>query len=98
MNITRKESIRKRWLKKGWENNATIAVNVLYAKKEKIYPAFVSVWENNANREKQVIFFIIPSKEKQWHYFAVKELSRLLSKTTSEKNVWFLLFELSSFL
>ena len=32
------------------KNNLTIALNVLYAKKEKIYPAYVS--KNNSNHEK----------------------------------------------
>ena len=49
--------------KDDWEkiekNNVTIALNVLYAEKEKIYPAYVS--ENNANREKQDIFLMIPN-------------------------------------
>ena len=44
-----KNMIRKT-LKK---NNLTIALNVLYPKKEKKYPAFVS--KQNSNREKQVI-------------------------------------------
>ena len=35
------------------KNNLTIALNVLYPKKEKKYPAFVS--KQNSNREKQVI-------------------------------------------
>ena len=34
-----------------------------YAKKEKIYPAYVS--EHNSNREKQVILLSIPNREKQ---------------------------------
>ena len=32
------------------KNNVAIAINVLYAKKEKIYPAYVS--RHNINREK----------------------------------------------
>ena len=37
------------------KNNVKIALNVLYAKKEKnIYPSYVS--NHNSNREKQVIF------------------------------------------
>ena len=39
--------------KKIEENNVIIALNVLYSKKEKIYPAYVS--KQNSNREKQVI-------------------------------------------
>ena len=43
-------SIRKKWLKKIEKNNLTIALNVLYAKIEKLYPAYVS--KNNSNHEK----------------------------------------------
>ena len=39
------------------KNNRTIALNVLYAKKEKIYPSYVS--KHNSNCEKQVILLII---------------------------------------
>ena len=35
-----------------------IALNVLYAKKEKIHPVYVS--KQNSNRQKQVIFSMIP--------------------------------------
>ena len=41
--------------KKIQKNDATIALNVLYAKKEKIYPAYVS--KHNSNHEKQVILY-----------------------------------------
>ena len=37
-----KFSIRKGYWKKLANNNVTIALNVLLAKKEKIYPAYVS--------------------------------------------------------
>ena len=62
----------------------TIVVKVLYAKKEKIYLAYVS--KNHSNREKQVILLMIPSGEKRnaksegcvaksegrrWHYLMV---------------------------
>ena len=47
--------------KDDWEkietNNVTIVLNVLHAKKEKIYPTYVS--KHNSNREKQVILSII---------------------------------------
>ena len=46
-----------------------IPLNVLYAKKEKIYPAYVS--KHNSNRKKQVIPLMIPNGE-GWHYLAVK--------------------------
>ena len=35
------------------KNNVTIAPNVLYTKKEKMYPLYVS--KHNSNHEKQVI-------------------------------------------
>ena len=47
--------------KKFEKNNVTIALNVLYAKKEKIYPAYVSKY--NSNREKQVILLMISNRE-----------------------------------
>ena len=53
--------------KKFEKNNVTIALNVLYAKKEKIYPAYVS--KHNSNCEKQVILLMIPNGE-GWHYLA----------------------------
>ena len=39
----------KNYWKKFEKNNLTIALNVLYAKKDKIYPAYVS--KHNSNRE-----------------------------------------------
>ena len=48
--------------KKIEKNNVTIGLNVLYAKKEKIYPAYVS--KHNSNREKQVILLMISNREK----------------------------------
>ena len=50
-----KKMISKKKKKKNEENNVTIALNILYAKKVKIYPAYVS--RNNSNHKKQVIFF-----------------------------------------
>ena len=68
--------------KKFEKNNGTIALNVLYAKKGKIYSAYVS--KHNSNREKQVILFMISNGEGQWHYFAVKKLPALLRGITSK--------------
>ena len=48
---------RKGDWKKFEKNNRTIDLNVLYAKKEKIYPAYVS--KHNSNLEKQVILLVI---------------------------------------
>ena len=49
--------------KKFEEKNVTIALNVFYSKKEKIYPAYVS--KHNSNREKQVILLMISNGDKQ---------------------------------
>ena len=63
--------------KKFEKNNVTIALNVLYAKKEKIYPAYVS--KLNSNRKKQVIYLMNPNEEgRRLHFLAVKILSALL--------------------
>ena len=40
--------------KKFEKNNVTIALNVLYVKKEKIYPAYLS--KHNSNRENKLFF------------------------------------------
>ena len=45
--------------KKLEKNNVAIAFNVLYAKKEKIYPAYVSKYDLSG--EKQVILLMIPN-------------------------------------
>ena len=58
-----KFSIRKRLLEKIEKNNRTIALNVLYAKKQKIYPAS----KYNSNREKQIIL-LMNKNEEGWHY------------------------------
>ena len=56
--------------KKFEKNNLTIALNVLSAKKQKIYPAYFS--RNNSNRKNQFIFLMIPNgkgleaKSKRW--------------------------------
>ena len=44
------------------KNNLAIALNVLYAKKEKIYPAFVPKY--NSTHEKQVILLKIPNNKR----------------------------------
>ena len=49
--------------KKFEKNNVTILPNVVYTKKEKIYPAYVS--KHNSHREKQVILLMIPNSEGQ---------------------------------
>ena len=71
--------------KDDWEksdkNSVTIALNVLYPKTEKIYPAYVS--KHNSNREKQVILLMISNGEKQ-PYLTTKKPSALLRGITSE--------------
>ena len=50
---------------KTWKNKKkfwkTIALNVLYGKEEKIYPAYVS--KNNSNRKKHVTLLMISNGE-----------------------------------
>ena len=76
--------LRKKW-EKSEKNNVKIALNVLYAKKENIYPAYV--WKHNSNCKKQVILLMIPNGEGQWwHYIAVKKLSALIRGITSKNN------------
>ena len=47
--------------KKFEKSNVTIVLNFLYAKIEKIYPAYVS--KHNSIREKQIILLMIPNGE-----------------------------------
>ena len=69
--------------KKFEKNNVTIPLNVLYTKKEKIYPACVLRY--NSNHEKQVVILMISNREKErWHYLAAKELSALLREIASK--------------
>ena len=81
--------------KDDWENsqknNVTIDLNVLYVKKEKMHPAYIST--HNSNCQKQVILLIISNEpvceatsKKQWHYLAVKKLSALLGGITSKND------------
>ena len=60
--------------KKFEKSNATIALNVMYTKKEKIYPAYVS----------KHILLMISNREKLRHDFAVKKLSALFRGITSK--------------
>ena len=63
-----------------WEklekNNVKVALNVLYAKKIDIYPAYVS--KHNSNCEKQIVLLMIPNGEER-HCIPVKNLPALLS-------------------
>ena len=63
------------------KNNLTIALNVLYAKKENIYPAYVS--KHISNREKKVILLMIPNGE-GCRFLTAKKLPALLRAITSK--------------
>ena len=67
--------------KYNWEE-INLPLNVLYAKKEKVYPGYVS--KHDSNREKQVIILMIPNGEK-WHYLAANKLSALLRGISYKK-------------
>ena len=75
---------------KSEKSNLTIAFNVLYAKKEKMYPDYVL--KHNSKCEKQIILLMIPNRE-GWRDLTVKILSALLRGITWQ----YLLNELSSF-
>ena len=81
----KKFSIKKRWLKKIEKNNVRIVLNILYAKKEKIYPAYVS--KHYLNCGKQVIFLMISNRdnseakfEGRWYYLAVKKIISIIKR------------------
>ena len=66
------------------KNNVTIALNALYVKEEKIYPAYVS--KSNSNHEKQVIILMIPNGERRrWCYPAVKKIINIIKRNNITK-------------
>ena len=69
------------WEKDDWkkfgEKNVIIALNILYSKKEKIYPA--CVLKHNLKLEKQVILLMLPNG-KGWHYLAAKKKKKKKKK------------------
>ena len=75
INKSNREEINFLLEKDDWKrfekNNITVALNILYAKKEKIYPASVS-----KQSPKQVILLMIANrggrKGQQYHYLVVK--------------------------
>ena len=72
--------------KKIEKNDITIALNALYAIKDKMYPAYVLkhyVLKHNSNHEKQFILLIIPNGE-GYNYLPVKICSALLRGVTSK--------------
>ena len=73
-------SVKDDW-KKFEKNIQAIALNVLHAKKEKIYPPKFS--KHNSNREKQVILLMIPNVE-VWNYLAATKLPAFLREITSK--------------
>ena len=66
INFSLEKDDRKKFLK----NSRTILLNVLYGKKEKKYPVYVS--KHYSNCEKQVILLITPKGER-WDYLAGKK-------------------------
>ena len=68
--------------KKSENNNPTIAINVWYAKNEKIYPTYVS--KHNLKSEKQIILLMIPNG-KGWHYLAEKIFFRIIKRNSIKK-------------
>ena len=73
------------------KNNLTIGFNVLYGKKEKIYPAFVS--KHNSNCEKQVILLMISNRQGS-HYLALKTPISIIKKNNT---VWIVFILLAFF-
>ena len=80
--------------KKFEKNNRRNALNALYAKKCKIYTAYVSKY--NSNREKQVILIMIPYGE-GWHYLAVKKEELLRGITSKCHGEYYFLNRFHSF-
>ena len=76
------QSEKNDW-KKIEKNYLTICLNVLYAKKDKNYSAYVS--KVKSKREEQVILLTIPNK-KRLHYIPVKSLSTLLRGIASKQS------------
>ena len=63
-----------------------IALNIFYAKKEKIYLAYVS--RHNPSRERQVVRFMIPNGGR-WHYITVKALPTSVREISSKHRIDF---------
>ena len=69
--------------KKNWEKWCNIALNVFYAKKEEIYPTYVS--KHNSNHEKQNIILMTSNGERCGTILQYKKLPALLRGMTSKK-------------
>ena len=87
-NITGKKyfflSHQRDW-KKFEENNKSISLNILYVSHntKQIRLAYKSKYNHKCNN--QVVLFMITDGEK-WHYLAVRRLSALLRRITSNHN------------
>ena len=87
-NITGKKyfflSHQRDW-KKFEENNKSISLNILYVSHntKQIRLAYKSKYNHRCNN--QVVLFMITDGEK-WHYLAVRRLSALLRRITSNHN------------
>ena len=70
------------------QNNKTIALNILYVpyNTENVRPVYISKYNNE--RDKQVILLMI-TDNKRWHYLAVKSISELLRRITSNHDGYF---------
>ena len=79
-------AMSKDWKK--FESNNEIALNILYVphNTKKINIAYKS--KHNLTREKQIIL-LMTTNSKKWHYLLVKNLSGLLTGTTSNHNADF---------
>ena len=96
MSITGKKYIfhQKKMIGKIWEKHLTTALNVLYAKKVKIYPAYIS--KHNLNREKQDNFLMTLNGE-GWNYLAAKKNISIIKRNNVKTPQQFLLSEFPSF-
>ena len=67
-------------------NNKALALNILYVpyKTEEIRQAYIS--EHNDKRNNQVNLLMITDGTNNWHYLAIKNLSGLLRRITSNHN------------
>ena len=72
----------KDW-KKFEQNNNAIDLNILYVlyNTKQIRPAYISKY--NHERDNQVILLMITDDAENWHYLAVKSISKLLRGITS---------------
>ena len=79
-------SITLKWLEKIRTKNKTIDLNILFAphNTKQIKQGYIS--KCNHERNNQVILLMITNDNENWHYLAVKSLSRLLRGITSNHN------------